>query len=117
MTKCLCKKHEIPDPYFNSQADEFQLLQTLDESLFANLDVTEHEVSWNVIRIAQHVDIQQSVRSEIRICVDTETPDDSYEAYLRREYTLLAACIVEASRLHPVLRKKLVPSMSCHWLT
>ncbi|KAF2092842.1 cytochrome P450, partial [Rhizodiscina lignyota] len=82
---------------------EAMLLQTLDESLFANLDVTAHAVSWNVLRIAQHADVQQKVRSEIQQHTKTATPDESYEAYLRREDTLLAACILEASRLHPVL--------------
>jgi cytochrome P450 len=74
-----------------------ELLQTLDESLFANLDVTTHAVSWNILRLAQHKEIQENVRAEIK-----RYAADSAE-YLCKEDTLLAACVVEASRLHPVL--------------
>nr|AQZ42162.1 putative cytochrome P450 oxidoreductase [Gliocladium sp.] len=77
-----------------------ELLQTLDESLFANLDVTAHAVSWNVIRIAHHQDIQQKVRIEIQANNNSEK---SYENYVCRDDTLLAACVLETSRLHPVL--------------
>ncbi|KAK5988154.1 Cytochrome P450 monooxygenase verC [Cladobotryum mycophilum] len=84
----------------NDQMSMQELLQTLDESLFANLDVTAHAVSWNVIRIAQHTDIQQKVRLEMQSYTQSE---ESYENYLCREDTLLAACILEVSRLHPIL--------------
>ncbi|KAH0490128.1 hypothetical protein TgHK011_001611 [Trichoderma gracile] len=77
-----------------------ELLQTLDESLFANLDVTAHALSWSVIRVAHHTAIQKEIRDEIR---DNYRPEQDYEDYLRRDNTLLAACILEASRLHPIL--------------
>uniref|UniRef100_A0A8H7K5R2 Cytochrome P450 monooxygenase n=1 Tax=Bionectria ochroleuca TaxID=29856 RepID=A0A8H7K5R2_BIOOC len=77
-----------------------ELLQTLDESLFANLDVTAHAVSWNVIRIAHHRDIQRKVREEIRRHNES---DKAYEEYMCRDDTLIAACVLETSRLHPVL--------------
>ncbi|OTA04144.1 Cytochrome P450, putative [Trichoderma parareesei] len=77
-----------------------ELLQTLDESLFANLDVTAHALSWSVIRIAHHTAIQDEIRQEI---LDNYRSEQEYEEYLRRDNTLLAACILEASRLHPIL--------------
>ncbi|KOS22909.1 Sterol 26-hydroxylase [Escovopsis weberi] len=77
-----------------------QLLQTLDESLFANLDVTAHAVSWNVIDIARHTNLQRAVRLEMQSHMSSE---EEYLAYLAREDTLLAACILESSRLHPIL--------------
>ncbi|KAH7361347.1 cytochrome P450 [Pyrenochaeta sp. MPI-SDFR-AT-0127] len=77
-----------------------ELLQTLDESMFANLDVTTHAVAWNILRLAQHTDIQQRVFLEMQTYI---TKPETYEDYLRREDSLLAACVLEASRLHPVL--------------
>jgi cytochrome P450 len=67
--------------------------------LFANLDVTTHAVSWNILRFAQHTEIQENVWAEMM----SHTADPA--EYLCKEDTLLAACVVEASRLHPVLRK------------
>ncbi|KAL7942002.1 cytochrome P450 [Trichoderma barbatum] len=77
-----------------------ELLQTLDESLFANLDVTAHALSWNILRVAHHTSIQNEVRQEIEANYKFE---EAYDEYLRRENTLLAACILESSRLHPIL--------------
>ncbi|KAL7929951.1 cytochrome P450 [Trichoderma chlorosporum] len=77
-----------------------ELLHTLDESLFANLDVTAHALSWNILRVAHHVDIQDEIRQEIRTNSQSE---EAYNEYLCRDNTLLAACILESSRLHPIL--------------
>ncbi|KAL6862022.1 cytochrome P450 [Trichoderma novae-zelandiae] len=77
-----------------------ELLQTLDESLFANLDVTAHALSWSVIRVAHHTAIQNEIRREIR---DNYSSDQAYDDYLCRDNTLLAASVLEASRLHPIL--------------
>ncbi|KAK0758273.1 hypothetical protein N5P37_009575 [Trichoderma harzianum] len=80
--------------------EEKQLLQTLDESLFANLDVTAHALSWAMLRIAHHTITQNDVRQEIGANSHSE---EEYEEYLRQDNTLLAACILESSRLHPIL--------------
>ncbi|KAJ4859935.1 cytochrome p450 domain-containing protein [Trichoderma breve] len=80
--------------------EEKQLLQTLDESLFANLDVTAHALSWAMLRIAHHTSTQHDVRQEIGANSHSE---EDYEEYLRQDNTLLAACILESSRLHPIL--------------
>ncbi|KAL7952875.1 cytochrome P450 [Trichoderma compactum] len=77
-----------------------ELLQTLDESLFANLDVTAHALSWTMLRIAHHTIMQNDVRQEIKANSHSE---EEYEEYLRQDNTLLAACILESSRLHPIL--------------
>lgn len=70
--------------------------------MFANLDVTANATAWTVIRIAQHPDVQEDLRRELHTYTQTK---GSYEDYLCREETLLAACILEVSRLHPILRK------------
>ncbi|KAF2280366.1 cytochrome P450 [Westerdykella ornata] len=84
----------------NNKLSMRELLQTLDESMFANLDVTTHAVAWNILRLSQHTDIQQKVYLEMQPYV---TDLKSYEEYLRNDDSLLAACVLEASRLHPIL--------------
>lgn len=72
-----------------------QLLQTLDESLYANLDVTTGGISWNVVFLAAYAQYQDKLRDEIASAPDREQ-------YLRSSSTLLAACIAESSRLKPL---------------
>ncbi|OJD30966.1 cytochrome p450 oxidoreductase [Diplodia corticola] len=80
--------------------DQTQLLQTLDESLFANLDVTTGAISWNFIHLASSPKDQARLLEEIEKEVG---PDDaSWDTYISRNDTFLAACISEASRLRPV---------------
>lgn len=80
--------------------DQVQLLQTLDESLFANLDVTTGAISWNFIYLASSPNDQARLVEEIkREC----GPDDiHWDAYIARSDTFLASCINESSRLRPV---------------
>jgi hypothetical protein len=76
------------------------------------LDVTANATAWTVIRIAQHPDVQEDLRRELHTYTQTK---GSYEDYLCREETLLAACILEVSRLHPILRKRgLLITLSSH---
>lgn len=72
-----------------------QLLQTLDESLYANLDVTTGGISWNIVFLAAYRHYQDKLRQEA-----AEAPDR--EQYIRTSSTLLAACISESSRLKPL---------------
>lgn len=87
-----------------------QNLQTLDESLYANLDVTAHAVSWNQILLAQHPAVQDQLRDEMEASIDRQD-SVSYERYINSDDTLLAACILEAARLRPILRKPLIISV------
>ncbi|CZT16511.1 related to trichodiene oxygenase cytochrome P450 [Ramularia collo-cygni] len=80
------------------QLSSEQLLQTLDESLYANLDVTTGGLSWNLVFLAAHPEIQESVRVEIAAAADS----GELHAYLLDSSTLLAACIMESSRLKPL---------------
>ena len=43
-----------------------QLYQTIDEALFANLDVTIGGVSWNLVFMAAYSDAQERLRSEVQ---------------------------------------------------
>ncbi|KEY74780.1 hypothetical protein S7711_06677 [Stachybotrys chartarum IBT 7711] len=58
-----------------------QLLQTLDESLYANLG-----------------DVQERIRAEGQLAHDK----DRVDSYVRRDSTYLAACVLESSRLKPL---------------
>ncbi|KAF7621835.1 cytochrome P450 oxidoreductase GliC [Aspergillus flavus] len=72
-----------------------QIYQTIDEALFANLDVTTGGISWNLVFFAAHSDIQERVRQEVLSATD-------HDAYLLSSSTLLAACISESARLKPL---------------
>lgn len=75
--------------------DEEEMLQTLDEMLFANLDVTMGGLSWNLLFLAKHQEYQDGIRHEFRITT-------SRNGYLGSSSTLLAHAILESSRLKPL---------------
>ncbi len=89
-----------------------QLLQTIDEMLFANLDVTTGGLSWNVIFLAAHPASQVQLREEVaaRRKQASEAPDaqkplasaDTFSSYLQSSSSLLSACILESARLRPL---------------
>ncbi|PGH15385.1 hypothetical protein AJ80_05569 [Polytolypa hystricis UAMH7299] len=81
------------------ELSEDQLLQTLDEALYANLDVTTGGLSWNLVFLAAYPECQERLREEVQ----SATGDDSaMENYLRAQSTYLQACILESSRLKPL---------------
>ncbi|KAF2756234.1 cytochrome p450 monooxygenase GliC [Pseudovirgaria hyperparasitica] len=73
-----------------------EVLQTLDEMLFANLDVTMGGISWNVVFLAAHPSIQEELRNEF----GGRAADRN--AYLLETNNLLNSCILESSRLRPL---------------
>ncbi|KAL4969532.1 cytochrome P450 monooxygenase gliC [Aspergillus stella-maris] len=79
-----------------------ECLQTLDESLYANLDVTTHAISWNILLLAQHEWAQTELRKEVLAARENHL-SQPYEKYIDREDTFLAACVLESSRLKPIL--------------
>lgn len=74
-----------------------QLYQTLDEALFANLDVTTGGISWNPVFLAAHPDCQERLRAEV-----LAARPDGLEPYLLRSTSYLAACVAESARLKPL---------------
>lgn len=74
-----------------------QLYQTLDEALFANLDVTTGGISWNPVFLAAHPDCQERLRAEV-----VSTTPAHFRKYLLSSTSYLAACILESSRLKPL---------------
>ncbi|KAH8723135.1 cytochrome p450 monooxygenase GliC [Phaeosphaeriaceae sp. PMI808] len=81
--------------------EEGAILQTLDEALFANLDVTLGGISWNLLFLAAYPEVQSRLRAEI---ADARERSDSGDiaAYVLRSDTLVSACISESSRLRPL---------------
>ncbi|KAH7048217.1 cytochrome P450 [Macrophomina phaseolina] len=80
----------------SGEISEEQLLQTLDETLYANLDVTTGALSWNLVFFAAYPHVQDKVRAEIA------SRADDMEAYILSSSSYLAACIAESSRLRPL---------------
>ncbi|KAL5364140.1 cytochrome P450 [Aspergillus floccosus] len=86
------------DAVRNGKLSQEQLLQTLDEALFANLDVTTGGLSWNPVFLAAYPNCQHWLRQEIE-----NIPDEAaYHKYLQSQSTYLQACILESSRLRPL---------------
>ncbi|KAF2677295.1 cytochrome P450 monooxygenase [Lentithecium fluviatile CBS 122367] len=79
------------------------LLQTLDEMLFANLDVTMGGLSWNLLFLASDAKVQDAIREEWK-ARRTETQDTTkaWEEYIASSSTLLNASILESGRLKPL---------------
>ncbi|KAI0107204.1 putative cytochrome P450 monooxygenase [Nemania sp. FL0031] len=75
-----------------------QVLQTIDESLYANLDVTTGGISWNLVFLAANPVYQDRLRSEY----EARGNSDEFKQYVLDSSTLLAACITESSRLKPL---------------
>lgn len=82
------------------------VLQTLDEVLFANLDVMIGGISWNLLFLAAHGDVQTQLREEIAQAMGPSSEgggqcSSARAVYLSKNDTLLAASIREAARLRP----------------
>lgn len=96
----ICKMYQAVDL---GTISERQLLQTLDEMLFANLDVTMGGISWNLVFLAANPSVQERLRLEIA----EQKNEDSKEGQRLKDYLLssssyLAACVLESSRLKPL---------------
>lgn len=94
-----------------------QMYQTLDEMLYANLDVTLGGISWNVVFLAANCEAQASLLAEVTAKRQADISDTDeggqdvgkspgtskkFNAYLLSSSTFLAACILESARLRPL---------------
>ncbi|UNI23718.1 hypothetical protein JDV02_009520 [Purpureocillium takamizusanense] len=82
--------------------DEESILHTLDEALFANLDVTLGGISWNLVFLAAYPDVQTRLRAEVAEERAKARDGSIFESYILRSDTYVAACISESSRLRPL---------------
>ncbi|ETS77616.1 hypothetical protein PFICI_09678 [Pestalotiopsis fici W106-1] len=104
-TACKEQGHAPPivrmlEAYRDGSITMDNMLQTMDEMLFGNLDVTAGGLTWNPLFMAAYPGVQAQLRQELR----RELGDGrkAWEAYLLRSDTLLAASILEAARLKPI---------------
>ncbi|KAL6809691.1 cytochrome P450 [Trichoderma sp. SZMC 28015] len=72
-----------------------ELIQTMSEIFFANLDVSTHVLGWLIIFVAQNTALQEELRREI-----TTQSSDMVE-FLRKKDSLLHFCYLESLRLRP----------------
>ncbi len=80
-----------------------QLYHTLDEMLYANLDVTIGGISWNLVFLAAHKETQARLRREVEEKKDAaEKQSAKLDQYLLSSSSFLAACISESARLKPL---------------
>lgn len=94
---------EMYEALANKRLSMPQLLQTLDELLFANLDVTVGAMSWNLVYLASHMDVRDRLRNEIASKRQASEKDPTvFDAYLTSSHSFLSACISESARLRPL---------------
>ncbi|KAK2741488.1 hypothetical protein FQN57_005621 [Myotisia sp. PD_48] len=80
-----------------------QLYQTVDEALYANLDVTLGGISWNLVFLSAHPEMQKRLYSELQEKkAHANELGITLDGYLLSPNTLLAACVSESSRLRPL---------------
>ncbi|KAI9880684.1 MAG: hypothetical protein M1830_001317 [Pleopsidium flavum] len=80
-----------------------QLYHTLDEMLYANLDVTIGGISWNLVFLAAHKETQTRLRREVKEKKDAAKKQGaSLDQYLLSSSSFLGACISESARLKPL---------------
>lgn len=86
-------------PVTEGRLPESEVMQTLSEMLFANLDVSSHVITWLVTLLADNEDKQQKLRDEIR---DKGIINDMLlSEYCNKKNTFLSACYLESLRLRP----------------
>ncbi|KID66095.1 cytochrome P450 monooxygenase, partial [Metarhizium hybridum] len=74
---------------------EEEVVHTLSEILFANLDVSTGNLSWLVIYLAKYKDIQNQLVQELK------QNEKDLDSYCSRKDTLLAYSVLETLRLRP----------------
>jgi cytochrome P450 len=82
------------------------MLQTLDEMLFANLDVTAHVLCTLTGYLAQFPEVQKKLRQEI---IQNER---ELQQYVVKRDTYLRCCVHECMRLAPISGKLVLTHMA-----
>jgi cytochrome P450 len=76
-----------------------QVVHTIAESLFANLDIATHVLTSSTLLLADNAKVQSDLLAEFK------REEGNLQAYLARKDTLLHYCLLEALRLQPVICK------------
>jgi cytochrome P450 len=99
----LGSRHPIISMYAaveDGRISKTELLHTLDELTFDNLDVITANLGWILVFLAANSSTQEEVRAEITKIRNTGSPD-AWANYLSGSSTLLMACVLESTRLKP----------------
>ncbi|KAH8593316.1 cytochrome P450 monooxygenase GliC2 [Bisporella sp. PMI_857] len=79
------------------EISELEVVHTVAESLFANLDITTHVLASSTLLLADNAKVQNELRAEF------VREQGDLQSYLSRKDTLLHYCLLEALRLQPVI--------------
>ncbi|EED13062.1 cytochrome P450 monooxigenase GliC-like, putative [Talaromyces stipitatus ATCC 10500] len=95
------QNREVPivsywDEYEKGNIAMEQVTHTLDEMLFANLDVTTHVLTWAITLVADHEAEKDKLRAEIA------ANNENLEQYIAKTDTHLHRCYYESLRLRPL---------------
>ena len=107
---------DMDDSTESGEISKEELLQTLDEILWANLDVTMGGLAWTLVFLAANQSAQSKLRGEIFSMMrpfsksndshkreNSPSLESTFDEYLcSASSTYLNACILEAARLRPV---------------
>lgn len=91
----------VPGPPANFEV--WQFLQTLDEILFTNIDITGSVLAFIFINLASNMPFQEALRAEVR----ARKSQASYTAteYIAQQNSLLHCVTLESPRISPALGK------------
>ncbi|KAL2706781.1 Pul2 [Kluyveromyces marxianus] len=84
-------------------------IQTIDEILFANIEVTSTVMAWALVDMGSNIEEQERLRNEILKIKPNSTVDlidkqaNSLQQYIKRTDTFLQYCVWETLRMHPLL--------------
>jgi cytochrome P450 len=79
------------------EISELEVVHTIAESLFANLDITTHVLTSSTLLLADNAKVQSDLLAEFG------REEGDLQTYLSRKDTLLHYCLLEALRLQPVI--------------
>lgn len=103
-TGLYCPAERIYEAVDKVAISKAEYLQTIDEILFTNVDVTSTVLGFLLINLATNRDCQEELRAEILDCVDkcgSLSTIDRYGSYLTASNTLLEFTCIESTRLYP----------------
>lgn len=84
-------------------------IQTIDEILFANIEVTSTVMAWALVEMGSNIEEQNRLRCEILKVKEQSSKDDfnketdPMQRYIKLTDTYLQYCVWETLRMHPLL--------------
>lgn len=111
LSRTLKKETVVEQLYRHVETGKFTLnnwIQTIDEILFANIEVTSTIMAWALVEMGKNPNEQEKLRDEIfeanKISkVHAEEKGTDMEQYIRSSGTFLQYCVLETLRMHPLL--------------